>query len=204
MSEYQFVHFLAIDRPLDDKQLAFMERQSTRAEITRWEFTNEYHYGDFHGNAMEMLRRGYDVHLHYANFGIRRLMIRLPAGLPCDQKTFRAFKAEYGLAWHADKKGKGGILEIYPEADAGTYEEAARIGGAARSSRSESRAGTSQGRGRETPPRKPAAPLPHLSAAERGFVGLSGKTLKVAKVSPGFDLVAKGLTLQRNEQGDRS
>jgi len=53
MSEYQYVHFLAIDRPPDDRQLEYMEQQSTRAEITRWEFTNEYNYGDFRGNARE-------------------------------------------------------------------------------------------------------------------------------------------------------
>lgn len=123
MSEYQFVHFLAIDRPLDDEQLEFMRRQSSRAEITSWEFTNEYHYGDFHGNAEEMLRRGYDVHLHYANFGMRRLMIRLPAGLPCDHRTFKAFCPDYGMKWIADKKGKGGILELYPEADAGSFDQ---------------------------------------------------------------------------------
>lgn len=89
MSEHQYVHFIAIDRPLKDKELAYMRQQSTRAEITPWEFTNEYHYGDFHGNAKEMLRRGYDMHVHYANFGIRRLLIRLPGGLPCDRKTFK-------------------------------------------------------------------------------------------------------------------
>jgi hypothetical protein len=123
MSEYQFVHFLAIDKPLNDKQLAYMRRQSTRADITEWEFTNEYHFGDFHGNAKEMLRRGFDIHLHYANFGIRRLMIRLPNGLPCDRRTFDKFRVESCVEWIADKKGKGGILNIEPEADAGTYEE---------------------------------------------------------------------------------
>jgi hypothetical protein len=123
MSEYQFVHFLAIDRPLDEKQLEFMERQSSRAEITQWSFTNEYHYGDFHGNAPEMLRRGYDIHLHYANYGIRKLMIRLPGGLPCERSVFDAFCLEYGIEWKADKKGNGGILEIEPEADAGSYDE---------------------------------------------------------------------------------
>lgn len=123
MSEYQYVHFMAIDRPLDDKQLDFMQQQSSRAEITRWSFANEYNYGDFHGNAREMLRRGYDIHLHYANFGIRKLMIRLPGGLPCDEGTFGAFRSEYGLDWVPDKKGFGGILEVQPEADAGTYDE---------------------------------------------------------------------------------
>jgi len=123
MSEYQFIHFLAIDKPLNDKQLAFMRRQSTRAEITEWEFTNEYSFGDFHGNAKEMLRRGFDIHLHYANFGIRRLMIRLPNGLPCDRRIFNKFRVEDCVEWMADKKGKGGILDIEPEADAGTYDE---------------------------------------------------------------------------------
>ena len=123
MSEYQYVHFLALDRPLDDKQLEFMERQSSRAEITKWEFSNEYHFGSFRGDAEEMLRRGYDVHLHYANFGIRKLMFRLPAGLPWDGATFDAFCPEYGLEWHADKQGRGGILEIEPEADGGTYDD---------------------------------------------------------------------------------
>ena len=51
MSEYQYIHFMALDKPLNDKQLEFMGRQSSRAEITQWEFTNEYHFGDFHGIA---------------------------------------------------------------------------------------------------------------------------------------------------------
>ena len=82
MSEYQYVAFRAIDRPLNERELGFARKQSTRAEITRWSFTNEYHFGDFHGDTDGLLRRGYDVHLHYANFGVRRIALRLPAGLP--------------------------------------------------------------------------------------------------------------------------
>jgi hypothetical protein len=123
MSEYQFVHFLAIDRPLDEKQLEFMRRQSSRADISKWELTNEYHYGDFHGNAREMLKRGYDVHLHYANYGLRKLMFRFPAEPPCSCQTFKKYLVKYGVEWVADKKGKGGILEIAPDADAGSYDE---------------------------------------------------------------------------------
>ncbi len=63
MSEYQLVHFLALDRPLNNDQLELMRSQSSRAEVTKWEFSNEYHYGDFRGNTLEMLRNGYDVHL---------------------------------------------------------------------------------------------------------------------------------------------
>ena len=122
MSEHQFVHFLALDRPLDDAAMEFMHKQSSRAEITKWEFTNEYHYGDFRGNAQEMLRRGYDVHLHYANFGIRKLMVRLTGGMPCDKALLKAYLVKHSVEWHADKTSSGGILEIQPDADAGTYD----------------------------------------------------------------------------------
>ena len=82
MSEHQIVAFRAVDGPVSEKDLEYMRSQSSRAEVTAWSFDNEYHYGDFRGNALEMLRRGYDVHLHYANFGIRKLLIRLPHGFP--------------------------------------------------------------------------------------------------------------------------
>ena len=32
MSEYQYIDLLAVDRPLDDEQLEFRRRQSSRAE----------------------------------------------------------------------------------------------------------------------------------------------------------------------------
>lgn len=120
MSEYQFIHFLAVDRPLDDSQLEFMRRQSTRAQVTRREFTNEYHFGDFHGDAAGMLRRGFDVQLHYANFGTRRLMFRLPR----QPDMLSACQTTCGMDWIADARGPAGILTIDPEADAGTYDDA--------------------------------------------------------------------------------
>ena len=87
MSEYQYVGFRAIDGPVSVENLEFMKRQSSRAEVTSRSFDNEYHFGDFGGNAAEMLRRGYDVHLHFASYGVRKLMIRLPDGLPNPQTS---------------------------------------------------------------------------------------------------------------------
>jgi hypothetical protein len=123
MSEYQYLYFAAIDKPLKDKQLEYMRRQSTRAEVTQWQFQNEYHYGDFHGNSLEMMRRGYDVHLHYANYGVRKLLFRLPLGLPVGAKQFKAYATDYGIEWKKDKSGKGGVLSIQPECDAGFYSD---------------------------------------------------------------------------------
>lgn len=123
MSEYQFVDFRAVDAPVSEDNLKFMCKQSSRAEIDEWRFVNEYNFGDFHGDAEGMLRRGYDAHLHYANFGIRKLVFRLPQGLPCDKRTFNRYAVPYGITWTKDKRGTGGLLTIEPEADAGTYED---------------------------------------------------------------------------------
>jgi hypothetical protein len=122
MSEYQYVAFRAIDGPVSDKNLQFMRRQSSRAEITPWSFDNEYHYGDFRGDAVEMLRRGYDIHLHYANFGIRTLMIRLPGGLP-DAPAAEPYFEKDALYVLKDKQGRGGILCIQPFFEPGDLEE---------------------------------------------------------------------------------
>jgi hypothetical protein len=122
MSEYQYVGFRAIDSPVSEKNLAFMRKQSSRAEITPWSFDNEYHFGDFRGNAPEMLRRGYDFHLHYANFGVRKLMVRLPNGLP-DVKAARPYLDKESLFFMKDKLGQGGILCVEPSFEPGDLEE---------------------------------------------------------------------------------
>jgi|SRR5665213_2643692 len=118
MSEYQSIAFRAIDGPVSEKNLEFMRRQSSRAEITPWAFDNEYHHGDFHGDALEMLRRSYDIHLHYASFGTRDLLIRLPHGLP-DAAAAAPYFGEDSLQFLKDKQGTGGILSIAPYDESG-------------------------------------------------------------------------------------
>lgn len=121
MSEYQFVHFIAIDRPLDDQQLEFMQRQSSRATVTRREFTNEYHFGSFHGKSLEMMRRGFDLHVHFANYGVRQLMFRLPYGFPGGATVLTPYLIQFNLEWKQDKDGPGGVLSIHPESDGGRW-----------------------------------------------------------------------------------
>lgn len=122
MSEHQIIAFRAIDGPVSEKNLAYMERQSSRAEITPWSFDNEYHYGNFRGNALEMLRRGYDMHVHYANYGIRTLLIRLPHGLP-DPQAAKPYLGTDSVSYTPDKKGPGGTLSIEPQHDPDDLEE---------------------------------------------------------------------------------
>ncbi len=118
MSENQIVLFRAIDAPISKANLQYMHKQSSRAEIDEWSFSNDYHWGDFSGDAVEMLRRGYDMHLHYANFGIRKLLIHFPAGLPFSHLTKKYLEHD-GLKFIADIKGKGGVLEISPFHESG-------------------------------------------------------------------------------------
>ncbi len=114
MSEYQFVAFRAVDSALNDRQLAFAEKQSSRADLSRWELSVEYNYGEFRGDVDGLLRRGFDVFLQYANYGIRDIRIRLPQGLPLPKRAWKSFVDGERLEWKPDKKGKAGILSLHP------------------------------------------------------------------------------------------
>ena len=81
MSEYQYYEFLALDRPLTEKQRAELRSISTRAEITATRFVNEYQWGDLKGDPQKMMERYFDAFLYLANWGTRRLMFRLPRGV---------------------------------------------------------------------------------------------------------------------------
>src|SRR5580700_6106616 len=81
MSEYQYYEFLALDRPLTDKQRAELRSISTRAEITATRFVNEYQWGDLKGDPQKMMERYFDAFLYLANWGTRRLMFRVPCGV---------------------------------------------------------------------------------------------------------------------------
>ena len=78
MSEYQYYEFQAIDRPLGEADRAELQALSSRARVTSTSFTNTYNYGDFRGDPRKLVERWFDLHLHLANWGTRRLMIRLP------------------------------------------------------------------------------------------------------------------------------
>jgi hypothetical protein len=117
MGGFQYVYFAAIDRPLSDAAFAYMRSQSTRAEISKREFRNDYNFGSFRGNSREMLRRGFDVHLFFSDYDVREVMFRLPFGLPIELSLRKRYFANGEVDWIKDKKGHGGILSICPQID---------------------------------------------------------------------------------------
>jgi len=90
MSEYQYYEFLALDRPLTEKQRAELRSISTRAEITATRFVNEYQWGDLKGDPRKMMERYFDAFLYLANWGTRQVMFRLPRGV-LDAETARQY-----------------------------------------------------------------------------------------------------------------
>lgn len=78
MSEHQYYEFLAVDRPLDERDRQALRELSTRARITTTRFVNTYDWGDFSGDPALLMERWFDIHLYWANWGTRRLMLRLP------------------------------------------------------------------------------------------------------------------------------
>lgn len=78
MSEYQYYEFRALERPLNKSEQAELHSCSSRATITSSRFVNEYHWGDFRGEPEEWMRRYFDAHLYFANWGSSSLMLRLP------------------------------------------------------------------------------------------------------------------------------
>jgi hypothetical protein len=122
MSEFQRVIFQAVDAPLNDKQLEFARRQSTRAEVSRWSLSVEYHYSTFRGDVDDLLRQGYDVYLQHANYGSREIKLRLPHGMPFAKDVWLNYVDGEHLNWKCDSGGVGGILTLCPFHDAGDLE----------------------------------------------------------------------------------
>jgi hypothetical protein len=79
MSEYQYYWFEAIDKPLTPEQQKALRAISTRAEIDSRRFVNEYNYGDFKGKPLEMMKKYFDAHIHYACWATNILMLKVPA-----------------------------------------------------------------------------------------------------------------------------
>lgn len=98
MSEYQHYEFIAIDRPLSDKELDAVRATSTRARITRTSFVNEYHFGNFRGSPDRLVEKYFDAHLYISNFRSQRFMFRVPAPA-LDPSSIKDY-------------GGGGVLEI--------------------------------------------------------------------------------------------
>ena len=129
MSEYQYYEFAAVDKPLSAQQQAELRARSTRATITPGSFVNEYHWGDLKGDPLDWMRRYFDAHVYFANWGSARFMLRLPRAA-LDEATLADFlrpsiaaeESEYLDAFAATATPEHWILDWSVNDDSGEYE----------------------------------------------------------------------------------
>jgi hypothetical protein len=125
MSEYQCYEFVALERPLTAKQMAELRTVSARAEITPTRFWNEYHWGDFKGESAKLVARYFDAHVYFANWGTRRLMLRLPRKLVAT-KSLRPYFV--GDAARASSTGTHVIVDLCSDEEGPDYYDEADDG----------------------------------------------------------------------------
>ena len=89
MSEYQYYEFLALDRRLSTTEIAELREISSRAEISPQRFCNVYHYGDFRGDPIELMKSYFDIMVYITNWGTHQLLLRLPKDA-VDRQALRA------------------------------------------------------------------------------------------------------------------
>lgn len=122
MSEFQYYEFQAVDRPLTKGEQKMLRDLSSRARITATSFTNHYDWGDFRGDPSRLMETFFDLHLYVANWGTRRLMMRVPKRL-IDRDALGAFLDE--VEWVTLRnKGEHTIIDICREEVEPDYDEA--------------------------------------------------------------------------------
>jgi hypothetical protein len=114
VSEYQCYEFLALDRRLTAQEMAELRSISTRAEITPTRFWNEYQWGDLKADPAKLLARYFDLHLYFANWGTRRLMLRLPVAA-VDLDALRAYAP--GGPVTLTTTGEHAVLDLWSEVE---------------------------------------------------------------------------------------
>ena len=103
VSEYQYYEFLALDRPLEQSEMAALRALSTRADITSTRFTNVYNWGDFKGSPEKLMEKYFDAHVYVANWGTHTLMLRLPKG-SVDEKILASYVVADVLKFRTTKE----------------------------------------------------------------------------------------------------
>ncbi|MFC1743661.1 hypothetical protein ACFL35_06675 [Candidatus Riflebacteria bacterium] len=96
MSEYQYYEFVSVDKPLSQKEMKQLRSISTRARITPSGFVNEYNWGDLSASPVELMKKYFDAHFYYANWGTIVFMVRLPEDLLLPE-TVSSFVCEWSL-----------------------------------------------------------------------------------------------------------
>ncbi|MDY7086002.1 MAG: hypothetical protein SYR96_12935 [Actinomycetota bacterium] len=99
MSEYQYYEFVALDQALTAKQQGELRAVSSRGRITSSGFVNDYQWGDLKADPAKWMERYFDAHLYLANWGTRRIMLRLPKAALAPETAETFCVGESAVCW---------------------------------------------------------------------------------------------------------
>lgn len=110
MSEYQYYEWLALDRPLNDRQLDEVARLSSHMDtVTPAQAIVTYSWGDFKHDPIDVLAKYFDAFLYVSNWGTTRLAFRFPAQI-VDERSIEPYLSGDDINW--SRHGAHAILEI--------------------------------------------------------------------------------------------
>ncbi|MER7273471.1 hypothetical protein ABT369_03340 [Dactylosporangium sp. NPDC000244] len=119
MSEYQYYEFVAIDRPLTEAEQGELRAVSTRGRISASSFVNEYEWGDLKADPRKWMERYFDAHLYLANWGTRRVALRLPVQVLDPDLAATYCAGDSASSWATDEHV---ILDLYSRDEDGDEE----------------------------------------------------------------------------------
>ncbi|MER7004646.1 hypothetical protein ABT297_16575 [Dactylosporangium sp. NPDC000555] len=119
MSEYQYYEFVAIDRPLTTAEQRELRAVSTRGRISASSFVNDYQWGDLKADPRRWMERYFDAHLYLANWGTRRIALRLPVQLLDPDLAATHCVGHSASSWATDEHV---ILDLYSRDEDGEEE----------------------------------------------------------------------------------
>ena len=120
MSEYQYYEWLALDRPLSDKQLSEVGQLSSHMDTaTPTQAIVTYSWGDFKHNPIDVLAKYFDAFLYASNWGTTRLAFRFPAQA-IDKRSIEPWLRDEDITW--SRQGAFAILEISVDDENGAGE----------------------------------------------------------------------------------
>ena len=99
VSEYQYYEFVALDQALTAKQQGELRAVSSRGRITSSSFVNDYQWGDLKADPAKWMERYFEAHLYLANWGTRRIMLRLPRASLAPETVERFCVGESAGSW---------------------------------------------------------------------------------------------------------
>lgn len=120
MSEYQYYEFRALDKPLSASQQQQVSALSSRAQVSSRSAVFVYNYSNFRGDEIELVSKSFDIMLYLANWGSRRLLLRLPLDL-IDVKRVAGFCSVGSIGLRHSADGKSLLLDFSFESEDGGW-----------------------------------------------------------------------------------